>query len=111
RPATQPRPDRGVPGAEALRGRDDVRRARRPLAGEPPTRSPAPGAHLVEADEEPVAVTAFGQALPEATRRRRRGQRRGADRLAEERRDGLGSRLFEGAGGLAGGARGRGGAA
>src|SRR4029077_7972650 len=87
-PADEHRSDRRVAGSEPLRGRDDVGDARSRRAGEPASRAADAGHDLVEAHEEAEALTALGEALPEAGRRRVGGQGGRAARLAEERRDG-----------------------
>ncbi len=56
---------------------------------------PDPRHHLVEAHEEAVPLASLGQSVPEADRRGVSGERRPADRLAEERGDVARAHLLE----------------
>ena len=87
--------DRRVARAEPLRGRDDVRGARRGRPGEPAAGPPDPRHDLVEAHEEAVAIASLRESLPEPDGRRVARERGGADRLAEVRGDVLRTRLLQ----------------
>ena len=93
--AAEHRPDRHVAGPESLRDRDHVGLQRQLVGREPCSRAAHPGHDLVEADEEAMFAAALVETAPEGVGRRVRGQRRGAHRLAEEGRDGLGPGLLQ----------------
>src|SRR4029453_16478957 len=79
--------ERRVPRAEALADGNDVGLDRQLVRGQPASNATDAGHHLVEADQEPVFLPAFGEAAPEAFRWRAGGESGRAHGFAEERGD------------------------